>query len=223
MHLHTLWSWCHAPWIVLQCTAHISEDVNQFVFEEYENPFLKTRCNWWCSKGLLLNNDLRNVKNPSQSQWTIINYLCSDLVQLISFYCEWKTVVLAPNADAVIFDGCCSCASIRYYQLLASSWNKRKKNFEIMQTLFFGSLLLCWFNHKIPKELTVFGMCIWSIAWNMIIKASFRFLSHQEINIPVTNHQTVSIQSHQHHRVIMWPSLLKFAKTRLEHCHFLSK
>ena len=42
-----------------------------------------------------------------------------------------KQLLQAPNADAVILDGCCSCASsridkIRYYQLLASSWSNKR-------------------------------------------------------------------------------------------------
>jgi len=55
------------------------------------------------------------------------------LSQPVSFYClelSEKQLLQVPNADAVILDSCCSCASSRidnisYYQLLASSWNNK--------------------------------------------------------------------------------------------------
>ena len=111
----------------------------------------------------------------------------------------------------------------RYYQLL------EQKNF-LRLCRHYVWFILCWLNYRMPKELTVFGVCIWKMAWKMI-KTTFRFLSHQEIEIPVTSHQSVSLQCHHHHQVIMWPSLLKLANCSATlfysllngHCHFLSK
>ena len=227
------------------------------MFEEYENPFLEKGHNWWGSKSLLLNNDLRNVKSPSQSQSTIINCQTNrknhtvrqknqittlkgmavarswdenlDTVHSLSmkirphpiiiiwrkirssttnlFYClelTEKQLLQAFNVNAVILDGCCLHASsrvdnVRYYQLLASS--RSNKNFLRLcnHCVWF---ILCWLNYRMPKELTVFGICIWNIAWIMIIKTTFRFLSHQEIkfwlpaiNLSLFNAITIIIES----------------------------
>jgi len=106
---------------------------------------------------------------------------------------------------------------------------EEQKLFKIMQTLCLVHVMLTQLENAKSQQCWVYH--IWNIAWKMIIKTTYRFIYHQEINITVTSHQAVSLQCHHHHQVIMWLSLLKLAicSARLlyslpnEHCNFLSK
>ena len=86
---------------------------------------------------------------------------------------------------------------IRYYQL-----PEQQKTF--MQTLCLVHIMLTQLQNAERVN------SVWDVyVEHSLIKTTFRFFSPQ--GNKDSSHQSVSLQCHHHHRVIMWPSLLKLA------------
>ena len=99
------------------------------------------------------------------------------------FYCldlSEKQLLQAPNADTLMVVAHVLHQEFTSISILGFILEQQKLLFYSITALqdyadtVFGSYYICWPNYRMLKELIVFGMCIWKIAWRMIIK----LLSH---------------------------------------------